>query len=165
MAAFQYRLQPLLDQKSNAREKAAEELALRQRELRQERETLDVLRNKEQELTEKKACARKSVLSPSEPGGNSPEAIRQRVLWLRSLEQQIEQARDDVFSQRIVIEDCEHKVEEALKMLIECTRKEDVMKKHRERAERRFQKEVERKEAIEQDEIGSVLYAARKRSE
>ena len=165
MAGFQYRLQPLLEQKTAARENAAEMLASRQRELRQEQDTLTGLRNKEQELTEKKACARRSLITEAPTAGISTEDIRRRVLWLKHLEHQLEQARDDVFSQRIVIEDCERSVDEARQALVECTRQEDVLKKHRERAQHRFRKEEERRDALEQDEIGSLLYAARKRSE
>jgi len=38
-----------------------------------------------------------------------------------------------------------------------------VLSKHREKCEQEFRSEEERKEALEQDEIGATLYEARRR--
>jgi flagellar biosynthesis chaperone FliJ len=63
-----------------------------------------------------------------------------------------------------VLEGCEERLAEARRDLGEITREVEVLHKHRERLEQRFLREIERKDALEQDEIGNVLYMSRRRS-
>lgn len=164
MATFRYRLQPLLDQKSREKEEAEEALAERQKELRAERLKLEELRRKEEQLAARRDGLRRSLL---DGGGEQPvtgDEVRRRVERLRALGQDVETARDAVFSQKIVIEEAEERLENARRQVAECTRQVEILTKHRSKLERRFLAEVERKEALEQDEIGNILFMRNRQS-
>ncbi len=164
MATFRYRLQPLLDQKSREKEEAEEALAERQKELRAERQKLEELRKKEEQLAAQRDGLRRSLLDGGSERPVTGDEIRRRVERLRALGQDVETARDAVFSQKIVIEEAEERLENARRQVAECTRQVEILTKHRSKLERRFLAEAERKEALEQDEIGNILFMRNRQS-
>jgi len=164
VATFRYRLQPLLDQKSREKEEAEEALAERQKELRAERQKLEELRKKEEQLAAQRDGLRRSLLDGGSERPVTGDEIRRRVERLRALGQDVETARDAVFSQKIVIEEAEERLENARRQVAECTRQVEILTKHRSKLERRFLAEAERKEALEQDEIGNILFMRNRQS-
>jgi flagellar export protein FliJ len=159
MGAFQFRLQPLLDRELERREEAQEALAARQAELRAEMETAEELRRRESRIEERRSARRRELLAGAATGA----AVQQRADYLAALGRDLEAARDAVFSQQMVVREAEDKVAHARSHLAECSRRVEVLQKYRGRLQERWRKEVERKQAMEQDEMGNVLYLARRR--
>ncbi|MCX6627863.1 MAG: hypothetical protein NTW28_09570 [Candidatus Solibacter sp.] len=160
MAIFQYRLQPLLDRKLERKQEAERELALRRQELREAEHRLSQLREEQGAAEDRRAERRRTVLT----GASGGEDIRRRVDDVALLSRRIESIKDEIMSQRLQVEESQEKVDQAVAGLAAATRELEILNKHRAKSERRFVAEVDRKEAIEQDEIASTLYEARRRS-
>jgi flagellar biosynthesis chaperone FliJ len=163
MSQFRYRLQPLLNEKLALKGDAEEALAKRQAELRAEQEKLETLNHRVDALCGRKSAFRANLLAGSAAGGIDGMDAQLRRDYVRGLDQDIEEARDAVLSQKTVIDGCVEHVAAARRELAGRTREVEVLKKHRERLEQRFLRELERKDALEQDEIGNVLYMSRRR--
>ena len=76
--------------------------------------------------------------------------------------QLIEQARKDVLSQQMVIEERELSVELAKERVKQARREVEILVKHRSKQEERFSREEQVKEELALDEVGNVLYTTRK---
>ena len=160
MPSLKYRLQPLLDYKTHLKEQAEKALAQKQKQLRLAGEKLEELRSSQQALTMKKQMLRRNLLPAQAITGVE---IRRRCEHLQSVSLELEAAKDAVFAQQLFIEDCTEQVEQAQRHLAKCSRDVEILNKHREKLEQRFQREMERKETLELDEIGNMLYAGKAR--
>ncbi len=163
MPTFKYRLQPLLDQKIDLKKQAEEALGQRQKELRDEQQKLEEFHRQHRELTIKRERLRREVLASPEAEPLTGSEVRRRTEYLKRLQLDVDAAKDAIFSQKLLIEECEERLSEARRQLAQCSREVEILKKHREKLEQRFHREVERKEAVEQDEIGNMLYMRRRR--
>jgi len=159
MGRFVYRLEPLWDQKKALKKDAETAFGARQKELRDAQAQLEKLLGVEKQVQKKKRDFRAALLA----GTSNGRAIASRVEHLRLLERQEADARDDVFSQRLAVEECEHRLDAARQEMTERSKEVEVLSKHREKCEQDYWTEVNRKEALEQDEIGATLYEARRR--
>ncbi len=162
-SVFHYRLQPLLEEKGRKKEDAERKLAQRQSELREERNRLEDLERQETELVQRKSELRNGLLAARPGQPLTGDLVRRRADGVKLMDEQVEQARDAVFSQQIAIEDAEERLQAARRGVVEATREYETLQKHREKDEESFRREAERKEALEQDEIGSLLYETRRR--
>jgi flagellar export protein FliJ len=153
---FKYRLQSLLEKKIEWKEEAERTVAERKGALDSEKARLEELRGKQQALVDRKEQARRSAL-------DGQFAFLQD--YLRGLSQDIEDAKDAVFSQRYAVEEAEENLDQARRELAERTREVEVLKKHRERSEIRWRREAERKEELENEEIGAAMYQVRRSAE
>jgi flagellar biosynthesis chaperone FliJ len=160
MATFHYRLQALLDQKLERKREAERELGLRRQELRASEERLGELQEKLRIAEARHGDLRRSIVS----GRSAGEDVQRRVNDVAISARRIEAIKDDIMSQRIEIEERKEKVDQAVGALAAATRELEILNKHRDKSERRFRAEVDRKEAIEQDEIASALYETRRRA-
>jgi len=158
---FKYRLQPLLDQKIHLKEQAEEVLGHKQKQLQHASEKLEQLRESEQALVNKKELLRRNLLHSSGGEAISGVEISQRREHLQSVNFEVESAKDAVFAQQLFIEDCKEQVDLAQRHLAKCSREVEILNKHREKLEQRFRREAERKEALELDEIGNMLYSGK----
>ena len=164
MAQFVYRLRLLLEQKEELKKEAERELALRQKELEAQREHLEVLQRREQELVEKRDRLRRELLNKSgEQDALTAHEVRERAEFVKVMGVQIEEAKNDVLVQRTVIETCEVKVQQAKSLVEEAKREVEILTKHRAKQEERFMREERVKEELELDEIGNVLFTTRRR--
>lgn len=159
MGTFRYRLQTLLDQKIERKQEAERHLAVCRQKLREAQEHLVERTGRQHELEAERFDRRRALL-PAESGGNE---VRRRVDDLALFARRIEEVKDEVMSLRLQIEECKERVEQAVAGLAAAAREVEVLNKHRERAERRFRAELERKDTITQDEIASALYENRRR--
>ncbi len=163
MAQFIYRLRLLLEQKEEARNEADRQLARREQELAKQVEHLESLQRREKELVEKRERLRRELLAkPEGEEALTARAVLERSEFVKVLGVQIEEARNDVASQRSVIEQCELRVREAKRCVEEAKREVEVLTKHRAKQQERFLREERAKEELELDEIGNVLYATRR---
>ncbi|MBI1790240.1 MAG: flagellar FliJ family protein [Acidobacteria bacterium] len=165
MAAFKYRLQPLLEQKIRLQEAAEEEVKERKKELRAAEQRMEDLKRRVQELIAKREDLRRNIMVVAEGETLSGDLIKKRTEYVKAMAHDIDAAKDDVFSQKMVIDACQEKVDEAEKVLKERQKDVEILTKYREKLETRFRREEARKEELELDEIGSTLYTNKRRGQ
>ena len=164
MAQFTYRLQRLLEQKEEARKEAERELTRQEHELEAQRSALQSLQQRETELVERREHMRRDLLKqPGEGVALAASEVTKRSEDVKVVGLQIEEAKKDVSSQRVVVELCETRVQQAKRRVEEARREVEVLTKHRAKQEERFQRALQVQEELELDEIGNVLHAARRR--
>jgi flagellar biosynthesis chaperone FliJ len=165
MTGFVYRLQLLLERKEEAQKEAEREATRREEELQAQVKTLEELKQREQQLVEKRQEMRRNLLAKPGPGSDLLAGeVQQRSEYVKALKLQIEQAANDTLAQRGVVEACELKVEKAKQQAKEARREVEVLTKHRSRQEERFRREEQFKEDLALDEIGNVLFSTRRSS-
>jgi flagellar export protein FliJ len=156
MPTFKYRLQPLLDIKIERKEALEQELALRRKELAAEQEALAELERAQATLTLRLAEALRARLGAGLHA--SGHVLEQHTDYLRGLSGDVTAGKSAVSAQRLRVRDFEDRVAQARRSLAEAAREVDVLEKHRERLEQRFARALERKEAVEQDEMGGIIF-------
>ncbi|HZQ94290.1 MAG TPA: flagellar FliJ family protein [Candidatus Sulfotelmatobacter sp.] len=163
-APFVYRLQLLLEQKEEAKKAAEQELARREQELERQQGILAELKRREQELIDRRATARRELLSAPDNHPLAVHVVQARSDHIRALGEDIEAAGKEVARQQDVIRKCQQQVEDGKQKVNESRREVEVLAKHRKKQEERFLREAAAKEELELDEIGNVLYMTRQRS-
>ena len=160
---FKYRLDPLLNQKTQVKQDAEQSLAARSRELTEEEKRLAEVKQHEAELLSLKERAKNELLNPGGGKQITGEEIRRRLDYLRGVDHDVETARGEVFAQKQVVDERQEKLIQARQFLAECAREVEVLEKHRNKAEARYIQQAERKEANELDEIGAHLFISKRR--
>ena len=156
---FRFRLQVLLDQKLQTKKQAEEELVKRQTELASEQAALVELTRHAEGLAQKHQDARRKLAHMNSTSG---QHIVNYSAHIESLSQNAESARDAVFAQELLLDKFKERVEEARAYLAACSREAEILTKYKDKLEWRFQRQVEQKEDLEQDEIGNMLYLSRR---
>ena len=160
---FKYRLDPLLNQKTQVKQDAEQSLAARSRELTEEERRLAEVKQHEAELLSLKERTKNELLNPGGGKQITGEEIRRRLDYLRGVDHDVETARGEVFAQKQVVDESQEKLIQARQFLAECAREVEVLEKHRNKAEARYIQQAERKEANELDEIGAHLFISKRR--
>ena len=160
---FKYRLDPLLNQKNQVKQDAEQSLAARSRELSEEEKRLAEVKQHEAELLGLKEKAKNELLNPGGGKQITGEEIRRRLDYLRGVDHDVEAARGEVFAQKQAVDESQEKLIQARQFLAECAREVEVLEKHRDKAEARYDQQVERKEANELDDIGAHLFISKRR--
>jgi flagellar biosynthesis chaperone FliJ len=91
------------------------------------------------------------------------DQLQRLALDVQIFHRRLQDAKDAVLTQRIDLEEKQDAVQQAATAVADATREVEVLRKHREKSERRFLAELERKETNEQDEIASAMYETRRR--
>ena len=160
---FIYRLQLLLEHKEEAKKEAERDLLNEEEQLQAQLKILQSLRQQEQDLRTRREQARRDLLAaPQLEDALSAQEVQQRSGYVKELGHQIEQARNDVLSQQIVIEERELSVELAKERVKQARREVEILAKHRSKQEERFFREEQVKEELVLDEVGNVLYTTRR---
>ena len=160
MAQFHYRLQILLDLKIDAREKLERALADRQRELAAENQALAELEESQRALEATLKEARLARLGTAE--GINGHTLEIRTQYLRRLVQDVETGQGAVSAQRLRVGEFQDRVAETRQLLADAAREVEVLEKHKERLEKRFLRALEQKQALEQDEMGGIIFNQRR---
>ena len=164
MTQFVYRLQKLLGLKEEARNECERQLRRREEELEAQKKQLQALQHRVQELIERREQLRHEVFSAGHGGTLAAQEAQQRHEYIKFVGLQIEEANNDVSSQRVLVGKCESEVSQARKHMEEANREVEVLQKHRSRQEERFLRELQAKEELALDEIGNVLYSTRRQA-
>jgi flagellar export protein FliJ len=165
MTGFIYRLQPLLEHKEDAKKEAECELLRREEELEKQRAHLQTLHRRLQELVEKRQQLQRDLMSNPYLGTTlTGREVQQRIEYINAMGLQIEEAQANVSTQRTVVEDWQHRVQQAKKDVQDANREVEILQKHRAKQEERFVREQEKREELALDEIGNVLYTTRRSS-
>ena len=159
MAGFRYRLAILLDRKEDERKEAQAEVARREQELQAELARLAELEQRERELVELRERMRHELLTAAVLSG--AEALT-HAEFIKRLASDIEAARNDIFSQGIVVEEHQGRVAQAQARAEEAKREVEVLTKHRARQQERYFRDLAAREELELDEVGNVLYTRRR---
>jgi flagellar export protein FliJ len=160
VAAFRFRLQPLLEQKLRRKEEAEREMATRQKYLREEQESLNALHCELENLHQQVVTARRELLTSVPASGLS---LMDRSQYLSALELDADAVRDAMFTQELVFEEAEARLDQARQHLANCSREAEILTKYKDKLQQRFLHASARTEEIEQDEIGNMLYLNRSR--
>jgi len=156
---FQYRLQVLLDQKVERMQECERALADRRAEFRAAQQELDRLLQQQSTVEQQKTRAREAMYE----GECDGDQLQRLALDVKIFHRRLQDAKDAVLTQRIDLEEKQEAVQQAAAAVADATRDVEVLRKHREKSERRFLAELERKETNEQDEIASAMYETRRR--
>jgi flagellar biosynthesis chaperone FliJ len=162
MARFTYRLQQLLDVKLERKEELQQELGRRLQDLAAEQQAGEELRRERILVEERVTAARTAMLSGTE--GVSGRTIRQHADYVRGVSSDLAAAKDAEFAQELRIREFEERAAAARRLLADCAREVEVLDKHRDRLERRFLKELEKQEAIQQDDITNSKFHPERRA-
>jgi flagellar export protein FliJ len=163
MRPFTFRLQTLLDQKLAAELAAKVLLADTQRALQQQQKHLLDLQGKEAHLAQRVAATRAELLLGS--GAISSTALQHKSAFLDGLRQDHSVAHDNVLIQQFTVEEAELAVNQARAKLVECSREVEKLTKYRDRLFERHRSAAAKKEELEQDELGTVMFLAKKASQ
>ena len=161
MPVFRFRLQPLLEQTLEAQKSAEEALTERQKQLSAKERTLEKLQQEEKRLAQSISIMRRRLLSTPNISGDSVET---GANYLRGLDQDLHSARDAIASEELSVQEAKAKVTAARDYAAACRREADVLTKYRNKVERRFLRDLARKEELEEDEVGNMLFLSRSRS-
>jgi hypothetical protein len=159
MASFRYRLETLLEQKQEAKAAAEQALALRRAEERRAAAELERLQGHVNAAAERKRLAREGAFVD----GDTIENILARRGDIAIYTRQLDEAKDEVLSHRLYMEELAEMREAAEAVVAEAAREVEVLLKHRGKAEARFLSEAERKENLELEEIAASMFEARRR--
>jgi len=164
MTQFVYRLQLLLERKEEAKKESEKQLAEREKDLQEQVGILEALQQGEQKLIAQRQQLRRDLLRKSdETESLTAREVQERQDYLKLVGLQIEEARREVLSQRVVVEQYESRVMEARHHVEEARREVEVLTKHRARQEERFLRDLQVKEELALDEVGNVLFTTRRR--
>jgi phage shock protein A len=161
MPFFRFRLQPLLEQKLEAQKSAEEALAGQQKQLSAEERALDKLQQQEKRLAQSVSIMRRRLLSTPNMCG---DGLEKQSDYLHGLLQDLHSAHDAIVSQELGVREAQARVTAAGDYVAACRREADVLAKYREKVEKRFLRDLARKEELEEDEIGNMLFLTRSRS-
>ncbi|MGE5735789.1 MAG: hypothetical protein ACM34E_11920 [Acidobacteriota bacterium] len=164
MTQFVYRLQLLLERKEEAKKESEKQLAEREKDLQEQVGILEALQQSEQKLIAQRQQLRRDLLRKSdETESLTAREVQERQDYLKLVGLQIEEARREVLSQRVVVEQYESRVIETRYHVEEARREVEVLTKHRARQEERFLRDLQVKEELALDEVGNVLFTTRRR--
>jgi flagellar biosynthesis chaperone FliJ len=157
VAPFRYRLQTLLDRKVQAREEAQHALAAAQQDLRKEVDDLESCRREQEACAERLRQVRADWLATAS-GVSSGEAMRLRRVHIQRLEEECREAASETRAQELSVAEAEDRLAATRETLALRSRDVEVLEKHRARLERRFVDNAARKEALEQEEIATIVF-------
>ena len=158
MSVFCFRLQRLLDQRVRMKENAVKTLAARQTEFWREEETLARIQRHIHKLKQEILSTRQAAMGSKSVGSHT---LIQLSDCLRGMANDAENAHDALAAQELAVDQANARLEQARDHLAFCRREEEILTKFRDKLRQRFLECEARKEQIEQDEIGNILWLAR----
>lgn len=165
MSKQKYRLQPVLDKRQKIKEDAEKALGVAQKALdaekKKEEECAQAVEKAKQDKEDYKIEMNRKILN------DNLEVSKITMLknYMKSLDYAIVKAQEKLEEQKARVQQAEKVVEQKRAQLIEATTEFQAIEKHKEKWIEGVKKEEEETEQKEQEEIGNVLYLARKRQE
>lgn len=160
MARFTFRLQAVLDQKRDMEAKAKLAAAEKQRVFEEQQTLLVQLLEREHGIQRTILRTREELLPPG--ATNAVTDIQRRNDYLEALGHDLKAAHERVLIQQFAVEEAQMDLDRARAYALECYREAEKLSKYREKLEERFLAEAEKKEALEQDELGTTMYLSRR---
>jgi flagellar biosynthesis chaperone FliJ len=160
MPTFTFRLQILLEQKLELEKQARAVVSEKDRLLMQAQQALEKLREREEGIQKQLRDISSRLLLDDQV--NQALAVQRRNNYREALARDLKDAHEAALAQRYIVEEAEEELTRALTYAAECTREVEKLEKYRDKQEARFLAEAERKEQLEQDELGTVMYLSRR---
>jgi flagellar biosynthesis chaperone FliJ len=160
MPPFTFRLQTLLDQKLEAERAAKAAVVERRGALQEEQNKLRGLEGKEALVQQRVSLARAELLMPA--GIQSSADIQRKNDYLWALQQDLKVAHDDVLIQNFAVEEAESALAKSQAHAAMCSREAGKLSKYRAKLESRYLALAAKKEELEQDELGTVMFLSRR---
>ena len=157
-----YRLQIVLEKRQKAKEDAEKALGDARKALEAEKEKEAQCVQAVEAAKQRKENAKLELNQKMLEGQLSIEKIRMGKDHLKSLDFEIKKAEQKLDEQRAKVKQAELFLEQRRSELIEKTKDFQAIEKHKEKWAENLKKEMESAEQNEQEEIGNVLFLARK---
>jgi len=158
---LKYRLEPLLELKKRARQKAEIALAQAIGRLEREKKQLKKLENEKEAIIQRRKDCRRELHNKVLGGHAHASDGSVRVNFLRKLEDDEKKKVEEIQAQKQLIEYCETQVKRARRDYIDAVKELRVIEKHKELWKKKLQKELNRIEEREMDELGNVIHQLR----
>ena len=165
MALPKYRLQLILDKRQKIKEDAEKELSQAQKLLEDERQLEKQKELEVEQAKQHKEDSKKELNKKMLEGQMDVAKVQNHKNFLKSLDFEIEKAKERLVAQQQKVKEAEKFLEQKRMELIQATTEFQAMEKHKEKWLEKVKKEIETAEANEQEEIGNVLFLARKMKE
>ncbi len=159
---LRYRLQPLVELKTRARQKAEIKLAQAIVRLEKEKKKLKTLEEEKEKILQRQSEGRMELHRKIAAGGAHVRDGSVRVNFLRKLEEDEKQKADEIAQQKELIQECELQVKRARRDYIDAVKDLRVIEKHKELWRKKVQAEISRDEEKEMDELGHTIHQLRK---
>ena len=160
--APKYRLQIVLEKRQKAKEDAEKALGVARKALEAEKEKETACIQAVEAAKKQKENAKIELNQKMLEGKLSIEKIRMGKDHLKSLDFEIKKAEQKLEEQRAKVKQAELFLEQRRTELIDKTKDFQAIEKHKEKWAENLKKEMENAEQNEQEEIGNVLFLARK---
>jgi flagellar biosynthesis chaperone FliJ len=157
-----YPLEQLAIIKQKKLEEAEKVLREKKNALLKEQEKLISL-EKERDKVKQHKDAKLTQLRQKLDEGTTSDKIQQMRQYLKVVEEQLKQKEGKVKEQKKQVDAAEKQVETARLDLLKKQQDVEKLQTHRKEWEKQLLAEIEQKEAIETDEMGSPLYSMRKK--
>jgi flagellar export protein FliJ len=162
MSGPKYRLQLILDKRQKEKEDAEKALGEAQKALEEERKIEKQKELEVEQAKQRKEDSKKELNQKMLEGLLDINKIRQGKDFIKSLDIEIEKAKERLVQQQQKVKLAENFLEQKRAELIEATTQFQAMEKHKEKWLEKIKKEAELAEQNEQEEIGNVLFLQRK---
>lgn len=95
--------------------------------------------------------------------GESTDKVQQKKRYLKIVEEKLQEKQKKVDTQKVQVKNAKEQVEAAKIDMIHKQKDIEKLNMHKKEWERELAQEIERKEAVEQDELGSAVHELKKR--
>lgn len=157
-----YRLQPLLEIKRRAKQRAEIRLAKAIARLEGEKKKLKKLEEEKKSIIRRRKECRMELHQKMSAGQAHVKDGSVRVNFLRKLEEDEKKKEEEIKAQMRVIENCEIEVKRARRDYIDASKDLRIMEKHKELWHKKVLAEISREEEKEMDELGNVMHELKK---
>lgn len=157
-----YPLEQVLDVKKKRVEEAEKVVAEKKKQLEREQEKLkraELERDKVKQHYRDKLLQLRKVMD----AGTTTDKIQQMRQYLQVVEEKLVQEEDKVKKQKQAVEQALVDLKNAQETWKQCIKEVDKLQEHRKVWLKAAQIEIEKTEAKEQDELGSVMFMSNKR--
>src|SRR6185436_18217103 len=162
MALPKYRLQLILEKRQKIKEDAEKALSEAQKLLEDEKKLEKQKELEIEQAKQRKEDSKKELNKKMLEGVMDVAKVQNHKNFLKSLDFEIEKAKERLVAQQQKVKQAENFLEQKRVELINATTEFQAMEKHKEKWLEKVKKEIETAEANEQEEIGNVLFLARK---
>jgi hypothetical protein len=160
VAVFTFRLQTLLDQKVDMEAKARVAAAEKRRILEEQQSIHLQLAEREERIQQAIVRTREELLLNT--GNNLGADVQRKNDYFAALRQDLSAAHEQTLIQQFAVEEAQMNLDNAQAYALECFREAEKLNRYRTKLEKRFFAEAAKKEASEQDELGTAMYLSRR---
>lgn len=160
--APKYPLEQVLEVKKKRVEEAEKVVAEKKKQLEREQEKLKRA-EAERDKVRKHYLDKLQQLRDVMDAGTTTDKIQQMRQYLQLVAENLAQEEDKVKKQKLALEQAEVDLKNAQDAWKQCIKEVDKLEEHRKLWTKEIQLEIEREEAKEQDELGSVMFLSNKK--